>query len=339
MICDTISQHLNKDVQDAVITPNLSSMLMDIVSASKVISGLINRNIFDTLSNSVETLNTHGEKQHRLDIEAHNVFLSFLQKGNQCHYLISEECEDTLELNNINHQGTIYTVCMDPLDGSSNIDVNVSVGSVFSIYSQERKLYDGYPCIKSGREQKLAGYVIYGTSTMLVIAYGTCVYGFTLDSISGEYMLTHPNIRLSKSGNTYAINEGNCEDFPYQIRDFLAFCKQSDSENNFPYKSRYVGSMVADMHRTLMQGGIFLYPSTRKHPKGKLRLLYECNPMAYIIEQAGGLAIDGMRPILSVPVVKTHQKVPFIAGSYNIVKYVLSLYKNESINNHVFYSC
>lgn len=174
---------------------------------------------------------------------------------------------------------------------------------------------------------------------MMVITYGTDVYGFTLDTVTGEFLLTHPNIKISKHGSTYAINEGNSEYFPHQIRQFLTFCKQSDSENNMPYKSRYVGSMVADIHRTLFFGGIFLYPSTSNHPNGKLRLLYECNPLAYIIEQAGGLAIDGMRPILSIPILKNHQKVPFIAGSYNMVKKVLNLYTNQSINNHVYYSC
>ena len=228
---------------------------------------------------------------------------------------------------------------MDPLDGSSNIDVNVSVGSVFSIYTHGCVQGNNIYANKSGRDQCLSGYVIYGTSTMLVVTYGTGVFGFTLDISSGQFKLTHPSIKVSKTGCSYAINEGNSEEFPSQIRQYLAFCKRTDPECNLPYKSRYVGSMVADMHRTLLQGGIFLYPSTRKHPNGKLRLLYECNPMAFIIEQAGGLAIDGMRPILSVPILKIHQKIPFIAGSYNMVKCILNLYKNESINNHVYYSC
>ncbi|WP_225554641.1 class 1 fructose-bisphosphatase [Sphingobacterium bovistauri] len=330
---------MHDEVEAGVITVGLSAVLMDISLAAVAVSRIVNRNVFDSLVMVPETVNTHGEKQHRLDMKAHDIFVSFLKKGKRCNYLISEECEDTIDLHNDLYDDSVYTVCMDPLDGSSNIDVNVSVGSIFSIYSQEWQSKAGLTPIKSGQEQRVAGYVIYGTSTTMVITFGTGVYGFTLDYVTGEFLLTHPNIRLSKSGSSYAINEGNSEDFPHQIREFLAFCKQSDFENNLPYKSRYVGSMVADIHRTLLQGGIFLYPSTSTHPKGKLRLLYECNPMAYIIEQAGGLAIDGMRPILSIPVLKNHQKVPFIAGSYNMVKKVLNLYSNESINNHVYYSC
>lgn len=339
MICNSFVQHIHDEVEAGRITADLSAMLMDISSASIVVSKIVNRSVFESLVVVPETLNTHKEKQHRLDIQAHDIFFSYLLKGKRCNYLISEECEDTLELHDAIYQDDVYIVCMDPLDGSSNIDVNVSVGTIFSIYSQQRQSNGSLNSIKSGQEQLVAGYVIYGTSTMMVITYGRGVYGFTLDAESGQFVLTHPNIRLSKTGTTYAINEGNAEDFPHQIRQFLAFCKQSDVENNLPYKSRYVGSMVADIHRTLLQGGIFLYPSTSTHPKGKLRLLYECNPMAYIIEQAGGLAIDGMRPILSIPVLKNHQKVPFIAGSYNMVKKVLNLYTNESINNHVYYSC
>lgn len=330
---------MNQEVQAGIITADLSAIVLDIASAAIEISRIVNRNVFDTLAVGAEMLNTHGEKQHRLDIQAQDIFVSFLQKGNCCNYLISEECEDTIELFNDDLQDAVYTLCLDPLDGSSNIDVNVSVGSIFSIYSQKRHLYDSFNPIKLGTEQRVAGYVIYGTSTMLMLTYGRGVYGFSLDVLSGEFMLTHPNIRLSKTGNTYAINEGNSEVFPNQIRQYLAFCKQSDSVNNLPYKSRYVGSMVADIHRILLQGGIFLYPSTRTFPNSKLRLLYECNPMAYIIEQAGGVAIDGMQPILRIPVLKSHQKVPFIAGSYNMVKNVLNLYKNESMNNHLYYSC
>lgn len=330
---------MNDEVRNGVIVKDLSSIVLDIASAAIEISKIVNRNFFETLAVGIDSINTHGEKQHRLDIQAQDIFISLLRKGNKCNYLISEECENTIVLFNDDVNDDVYTVCLDPLDGSSNIDVNVSVGSIFSIYSQQRYLFDTFNPIESGAEQRVAGYVIYGTSTMLVLTYGNGVYGFTLDVLSGEFILTHPYIRLSKTGNTYAINEGNWEDFPNQIRQYLAFCKQSDQENNLPYKSRYVGSMVADIHRTLLQGGIFLYPSTRMHPNGKLRLLYECNPMAYIIEQAGGLAIDGMRPILRIPVLKSHQKVPFIAGSYNMVKNVLNLYKNESINNHLYYSC
>ena len=339
MICNSYFLHLNDKVHAGVIEPEVMSILMDICSAAIVVSGMVNRNAFDNLAVANETINTHGEKQHRLDVQAQEVFLSYLKKGKQCNYVISEECEETIELFTDDLKKSIYTVCLDPLDGSSNIDVNISVGSIFSIYRQDQTFSEKLNLVNSGREQLVAGYIIYGTSTMLVLTYGEGVHGFTLDIPSQEFKLTHPHIRLGKTGSTYAINEGNSEDFPKQIRQFLNFCKQLDHENSLPYKGRYVGSMVADMHRTLLKGGIFLYPSTRTHPNGKLRLLYECNPMAFIIEQAGGLAIDGMRPILNIPVLKSHQKVPFIAGSYNMVKNVLNLYKNESINNHVFYSC
>ncbi|MCI0922528.1 class 1 fructose-bisphosphatase [Sphingobacterium rhinopitheci] len=339
MIGNSLVQHMNAEVQADFISTDLAAIILDISSAAIVVSGIVNRNVFDSLNEDKQTINTHGERQHRLDIQAQDIFISYLKKSEKCKYLISEECDDIINLMNGNLQESVYSVCLDPLDGSSNIDVNVSVGSIFSIFCQQRQLIDRWNPISSGQEQRVAGYFLYGTSTMLVLSYGHGVHGFTLDVNVKEFRLTHPYISLPKTGAIYAINEGNTEDFPLQIRQYLAYCKQFDPENNLPYKSRYVGSMVADMHRTLLKGGIFLYPSTGMHTNGKLRLLYECNPMAYIIEQAGGLAIDGMRPILHIPVLNTHQTVPFIAGSYNMVKNVLNLYKNESINNHLYYSC
>jgi fructose-1,6-bisphosphatase I len=332
----TLYQYIWEEVQYNGLSIELAKILMDISIGGKILRENIERSVF-TLNTEIFGANVHGENQHSLDILAHNVFCNVLDDGNVCRYLISEENEQRIEFK-VASKDSEFEVYIDPLDGTSNLDANVSVGSIFSIYNNPVDL-SSKRSNKVGRRQIGAGYLIYGTSTMLVITFGSGVNGFTYDKNIGEFLLTHPKIKVNKFGNSYAINEGNFGDFPIQIRKYLTFCKQSDEDNKLPYTLRYIGSMVADIHRILLNGGIFMYPSTRLNPKGKLRLMYECNPIAMIIEQAGGLAIDGMSPVLDVTVSSYHQKIPFIAGSYNMVKNVLNLYKNESINNHMFYSC
>ena len=333
----SLYQYLWEQADKNDISDSLLKVILDVALGGKILRSHIVRNAYSFAQNVVETENTHGEKQHRLDLLAHEIFLNALKEGNVCRYMISEESADRIEFTENSHKGQ-FSVYIDPLDGTSNVDSNVTVGTIFSIYSSQGEISQRKN-IETGRAQLASGYIIYGTSTMLVLTMGSGVHGFSYDTQLGEFILSHPNMKVPKSGSTYAINEGNFENFPSQIREYLSFCKQSDAENNLPYKCRYIGSMVADMHRILLHGGIFMYPSTRDYPNGKLRLMYECMPMALILEQAGGLAIDGMRPILDIEGHSCHQKIPFIAGSYNMVRKVLSLYKNESIKNHLLYCC
>ena len=210
---------------------------------------------------------------------------------------------------------------MDPLDGSSNIDVNVSVGTIFSVYRRVTPI--GTPVmmedfLQPGVNQVAAGYVIYGTSTMLVYTTGHGVNGFTLNPAIGTFYLSHPNMKFSKNGPIYSINEGNYVHFPQGVKDYIKYCQTEEEDR--PYTSRYIGSLVSDIHRNMIKGGIYIYPTSSKAPKGKLRLLYECNPMAFIVEQAGGKASDGFGSIMEIEPTELHQRVPFFCGSYNMVE-------------------
>jgi len=212
---------------------------------------------------------------------------------------------------------------MDPLDGSSNIDVNVSIGTIFSIFervSKRGELATMEDFLQEGTKQVAAGYVIYGSSTMLVYTTGNGVNGFTLDPSIGEFCLSHPNIKTPKNGTIYSINEGNYINFPSGVKKYIKYCQEKDAKSKRPYTSRYIGSLVADFHRNLLKGGIFIYPQTNKNSDGKLRLIYECNPVAFIAEQAGGLATDGNGRIMEIKPDSLHQRVPFYTGSTNMVK-------------------
>ncbi|MFN6038704.1 MAG: class 1 fructose-bisphosphatase, partial [Bacteroidota bacterium] len=214
----------------------------------------------------------------------------------------------------------------DPLDGSSNIDVNVSVGTIFSIY--RRKTLSGpgttQDFFQKGVDQIAAGYVIYGSSAMLVYTTGKGVNGFTLDPSIGEFCLSHPEMKIPKSGNIYSVNEGNYLHFPDGVKKYIRYCQEEDKASSRPYSSRYIGSGVADIHRNLITGGIYIYPTTTKSPKGKLRLLYECNPLAFIIEQAGGKATDGEKRILEKEINELHQRTPLYIGSEDMVNTAMS---------------
>jgi len=266
--------------------------------------------------------NVHGESVKKLDEYANDQFIAALQMGGECAIIASEENEDIIICNHHQAKGAKYVVALDPLDGSSNIDVNVSVGTIFSIYrclnatSGEVGLKD---VLQRGREQVAAGYIIYGSSTMLVYTTGHGVNGFTLDPSIGEFCLSHPNIRIPKHGNIYSINEGNYINFPIGVKQYIKYCQMEDIDTQRPYSLRYVGSMVADLHRSLLKGGIFIYPTATKSPNGKLRLVYECNPLAFIIEQAGGKASTGFERILDIQATELHQRVPIFIGSYNMV--------------------
>ena len=274
--------------------------------------------------------NIQGETQQKLDVFADDQFIAALKNGGEACGIASEENDDFLAFDSLRSKNGKYIVAFDPLDGSSNIDVNVSIGTIFSIYrrvSEMGTLATEADFLQKGENQVAAGYVIYGSSTMLVYTTGNGVNGFTLDPSIGEYCLSHPNLSIPKNGKIYSINEGNLAYCSDAINNYIAYCKEIDKPTNRPYYARYIGSMVADFHRNMIKGGIFIYPETTKAPKGKLRLLYECNPMAFLMEQAGGIASTGKHRIMEIEPEELHQRVPTIMGSKNMVKELLSLYK------------
>lgn len=304
----------------------LSRLLRDIGIAAKIINREVNKaGLVDILGENGNH-NIQGEAQKKLDVYADEQFVEALTRGGECCYIASEEHEEgiALSLKKPGSEGK-YMVCMDPLDGSANIDLNVSVGSIFSIY--RRKMLDTpvseEEILQYGREQVAAGYVIYGSSTMLVYTTGKGVNGFTLDPSIGEFCLSHPDMKVPEDGISYSVNEGNYLKFPSYIKRYIKYCQEEDSATSRPYTSRYIGSMVADIHRTLITGGVFLYPESSSYPQGKLRLLYECNPMAFIVEQAGGKAISGSKRVLDVKPTHLHQRMPIVIGSKNMVNKVL----------------
>lgn len=300
----------------------LSRLINSIRLAAKVVNHEVNKaGLVDIIGGYGET-NVQGEDQQKLDVMANEKFIQTLINREIVCGIASEENEDFLTI--AGHRGdhqNKYVVLMDPLDGSSNIDVNVSVGTIFSIYRRQTPV--GTPVTKEdflqpGNNQVAAGYIIYGTSTMLVYTTGRGVNGFTLNPALGSWYLSHPNMRFPESGKIYSINEGNYVHFPQGVKDFIKYCQEEKDDR--PYTSRYIGSMVSDIHRNMIKGGIFIYPETSKAPKGKLRLLYECNPFAFIVEQAGGKASDGFKRILDIKPTELHQRVPFFCGSTKMVE-------------------
>lgn len=300
----------------------LSRLLRDIGIASKIVHREVNKaGLADILGGNGET-NVQGESVKKLDVFANEQFIAALSAGGECCAIASEENEDIVIVDNQMSANAKYVVAIDPLDGSSNIDVNVSVGTIFTIYRRTSLSGPGEleDFLQSGTEQVAAGYVIYGSSTMLVYSTGKGVNGFTLDPSIGEFCLSHPNMKIPKNGKTYSINEGYYIHFPDGVKKFIKYCQEEDGLTNRPYSSRYIGSAVADIHRNLITGGIFIYPTTSKSPNGKLRLLYECNPFAFIIEQAGGKATDGFSRILDINPKSLHQRTPIFIGSSDMVE-------------------
>ena len=299
----------------------LSRLLRDIGIAAKIVNREVNKAGLVNILGEAGTINGYGESQKKLDIYANEQFVSALKSGGECCIVVSEENDDPIFIDSEISKNARYIVAIDPLDGSSNIDVNVAVGTIFSIY--RRKSTEGKATIEdalqTGVDQVAAGYVIYGSSTMLVYTTGKGVNGFTLDPSIGEFCLSHPDMMIPKDGTIYSINEGNYVHFPDGVKKYIKYCQVEDPKTNRPYTSRYIGSMVADLHRNMIKGGIFIYPTTASAPDGKLRLLYECNPMAFIIEQAGGRATDGYRRTLEIPVESLHQRSSIFIGSENMV--------------------
>ena len=303
-------------------TGNFSCLLHHIGIAAKKVNREVNKaGLVDILGRS-GCENVQGEEQQKLDVYANEAFMEELQASGECCGIASEENEDVTTFHEGLCRNAKYIVCMDPLDGSSNIDVNVSVGTIFSIYRRkspigEAAVLDDF--LQKGSEMVAAGYIIYGSSTMLVYTVGRGVNGFTLDPSLGEFCLSHPNIKTPASGKIYSINEGNYEKFPVGIKKYIKYCQEKDAKTNRPYTSRYIGSLVADFHRNMLKGGVFMYPSTDSHPNGKLRLLYECHPIAFIAEQAGGLAFSEEGRILDLQPEAIHQRVTFYAGAHDMV--------------------
>ncbi|EGR0891112.1 class 1 fructose-bisphosphatase [Vibrio cholerae] len=300
----------------------LSSLLASIRLAAKIVNREINKAGLADIIGASGNDNIQGEEQQKLDLYANEKFKAALEARDQVCGVASEEEDEAVAFSKELNKNAKYVVLMDPLDGSSNIDVNVSVGTIFSIYRRVSPV--GTPptqedFLQPGNKQVAAGYVIYGSSTMLVYTTGNGVNGFTYDPSLGTFYLSHENMRIPENGKIYSINEGNYIRFPTGVKKYIKFCQENVPEEGRPYTSRYIGSLVADFHRNLLKGGIYLYPSTQSHPNGKLRLLYECNPMAFLIEQAGGLASDGVRRIMDIKPTELHQRVPFFVGSKNMV--------------------
>ena len=292
----------------------LSQLLRDIALASKILNREINRAGLADVTGLLGSQNVQGEAQQKLDVIADIRFLRALKNGGEVCAIISEE-EPEIILTGNNHAK--YVIAIDPLDGSSNIDSNVSIGTIFSIFRRKTPI-GSVPsmkdCIQRGDEQVAAGYILYGSSTILVYTTGKGVNGFTYDNSLGEYFLSHPQMQVNQSGTIFSCNEGNFYDFPECIQEYLIECKQKR------YSGRYIGSLVGDFHRNLLKGGVYLYPPTRHNPDGKLRLLYECLPLAFIIEQAGGKASDGKQRILEIQPQNLHQRSPLYIGSSSMVE-------------------
>ena len=308
---------------------SLSRIFRSLELAAKVVNRDVRKaGLVDILGNH-GSINTHGEEQKKLDVIANEVFIAALSKSGEVSVIISEENDDPVFIEGCENEK--YIIAIDPLDGSSNIDVNASIGTIFSIYrrSNATQAPTAEDCMQKGKHQVAAGYIIYGSSTMLVYTTGLGVNGFTLDDSIQEFCLSHENIQIPQDGKVFSVNEGNYADFPEGIRNYIDYCKVKDKDTNRPYGARYIGSLIADFHRNLLKGGIFLYPATENTPNGKLRLMYECNPMAFIVEQAGGMASTGQGRILDLVCTDLHQRAPIYVGSSNMVELCVNML-NES---------
>lgn len=315
---NTLARHIYEEERKyPEATGELSDLLHDLSLAAKVISLEVNKaGLVDILGFTGDE-NIHGEQVKKLDIYANDMMIKAMDHGGHLCVMASEEEEDIIHIPPEFYIGK-YVLLFDPLDGSSNIDANVSIGTIFSIY--KRVSQEGGPgtmedCLQPGLKQVAAGYIIYGSSTIFVYTAGNGVHGFTLDPSFGEFILSHKNIRTPKKGKIYSINEGNYLYWHPGLKRYIKWLQEEDKETSRPYTSRYIGSMVSDIHRNLLYGGIYMYPADSRSPNGKLRLMYECNPMAFIVEQAGGRASNGKQRILDIQPKSLHQRTPIFIGS------------------------
>lgn len=325
----TLTRHLLMQQQaHPGATGEFSVLLSQIAFAAKKIAYALRRaGLADVLGATTE-MNIQGEVVQKLDQISNDAFLEAFQYGQLVAALVSEEMDQPATIQG-NTDKSKYIIFVDPLDGSSNIDVNVTVGSIFSVH--RRPAVDESDLVQSlrlpGRQQVAAGYALYGPTSMLVYTTGNGVHGFTLDRGVGEFLCTHQSIRIPARGSTYSINEGRRLEWSPPTRSYIDYLQQSDKASGRPYSGRYVGSLVADFHRTLLKGGIFLYPGDTKNKQGKLRLMYEASPLAMVIEQAGGRASDGEQPILDIIPTSLHQRVPLLIGSPEDVTLAETFYK------------
>lgn len=303
-------------------TGELSRLIRSIRLAAKVVNHEVNKAGLVDITGAAGEQNVQGEDQQKLDVFANNTFIQTLTNREIVCGIGSEENDEfiTIAGSRKDHKNK-YVVLMDPLDGSSNIDVNVSVGTIFSIYRRVTPI--GTPVtsedfLQPGNLQVAAGYIIYGTSTMLVYTTGHGVNGFTLNPALGSWYLSHPDMKFPENGNIYSINEGNYAHFPTGVKKYIKYCQEEKGDR--PYTSRYIGSMVSDIHRNMIKGGIYIYPKSTKYNKGKLRLLYECNPMAFIVEQAGGKASDGYQRVMDIMPTELHERSAIFCGSKTMVE-------------------
>lgn len=308
----------------------LSQLLRDIALAAKIVNRETNRAGLSNIGGAFGQTNVQGEEQQKLDVIANIRFMRALSKGGEVCAIVSEEEDAVIDLQNKSGK---YVVAIDPLDGSSNIDVNISIGTIFSIY--RRKTPVGSPILEAdimqpGTEQVAAGYVLYGSSTMLVYTTGCGVNGFTYETSLGEFFLSHPNIQAPSKGEIYSINEGLAKDWDPGVKAYVDLCKERRCA------ARYIGSLVADFHRNLLKGGIYIYPATKKNPSGKLRLLYEANALAFIAEQSGAKAIDGFQRIMEIQPNSLHQRTPLLIGSKEMVVEAQSLIHNYKVETTEF---
>lgn len=306
-------------------TGELSQIFGAIRLACKVVNREINKAGLVDITGASGVENIQGEQQQKLDLYANDKFKAALLARGHVAGMASEEEDDFVAFNEGHSFGGKYVVLTDPLDGSSNIDVNVSIGTIFSIYRRVTPL-DGpvglEDFLQPGNQQVAAGYIVYGSSTILVYTTGNGVHGFTFDPSIGVFYLSHENIRVPEEGSIYSVNEGNYVKFPQGVKKYIKYCQEMDDDTKRPYTSRYIGSLVADFHRNLLKGGIYMYPSYANAPDGKLRLLYECNPLAWIAEQAGGKATNGVDRILDIEPKELHQRTPYFIGSRDMVNKV-----------------
>ena len=298
---------------------DFSQLLRDIALASKIVNREINFAGLTGITGAAGSTNVQGEMQQKLDLAAHVRFVRAMNNGGEVAAVVSEEVETIIESD---HPEGKYVVALDPLDGSSNFDTNVSVGTIFSVYRRLSPV--GTPpnradFLQGGRRQVAAGYVLYGTSTMLVFTTGKGVNGFTYDSSLGEFILSHPQITCPADGQVYSCNDGYFSAYDAPVQQYLMQCRERG------YSARYIGALVADFHRNLLKGGIYLYPNTTQQPQGKIRLLYEAFPMAFLCEQANGRAVGKSRAILDIPPTDLHERTPIYAGSANMVSELIEL--------------
>jgi fructose-1,6-bisphosphatase I len=332
---ETLNRHIiEQERRFPGATGAFTALLTDIALAGKIISYYVNKAGLVDILGQAGGMNVHGESQEKLDVFANRTMVRALVHGGQLCSLASEESEGIIPIPSDYPIGR-YICCFDPLDGSSNIEANVSIGTIFSIF--KRITPDGTPgtekdILQPGHTQVAAGYIIYGSSTMMVYSTGSGVYGFTLDPSYGEFILSHENLTIPKKGKIYSINESYFDYWDEGVRNYVRWAKRAVPDEGRPLNSRYIGSLVADFHRNLLYGGVFLYPGDTKTPsrkKGKLRLLYEANPLAFIVEQAGGKASDGFTPILDLEPTDVHQTTPLVIGSVEDVKIAEDFIQNK----------